>query len=99
MSWDGRLRRFVCAGYAGALIDRRRATELLGTMMGGYNVEPLVALLDDDELAETAAAQLTGLQAQLDSRKAERDLTQTDLTAVKKLFKKVGKFFKRSVCR
>ncbi|MEM7749279.1 MAG: HlyD family type I secretion periplasmic adaptor subunit [Pseudomonadota bacterium] len=37
---------------------------------------------------EQLTAQLTGLQAQLDSRKAERDLTQTDLAAVKKLFKK-----------
>ena len=37
------------------LIDRKHATQLLGTMMGGYNVETLVALLDDSELAETAA--------------------------------------------
>ncbi|MEM9355061.1 MAG: HlyD family type I secretion periplasmic adaptor subunit [Pseudomonadota bacterium] len=37
---------------------------------------------------EQLTAQLTGLQAQLDSRKAERDLTQTDLAAVKKLFQK-----------
>ena len=36
------------------LIDRARATELLGTMAGGYNVAPLVELLDDSELAETA---------------------------------------------
>ncbi|WP_417066654.1 bifunctional aconitate hydratase 2/2-methylisocitrate dehydratase [Niveibacterium terrae] len=37
------------------LIDRRRATELLATMLGGYNVEPLIALLDDDALAPVAA--------------------------------------------
>ncbi len=37
---------------------------------------------------EQLTAQLTGLQAQLGSRKAERDLTQTDLTAVKTLFDK-----------
>ena len=49
------------------LIDRRRATELLGTMMGGYNVEPLVALLDDPELAEVAAAQLTGTLLMFDA--------------------------------
>lgn len=40
------------------LIDKRHATELLGTMMGGYNVQPLVNLLDDDELAPIAAEQL-----------------------------------------
>ena len=37
------------------LVDRQRATELLGTMLGGYNVQPLVDLLDDADVAETAA--------------------------------------------
>ncbi|MDX1594720.1 MAG: bifunctional aconitate hydratase 2/2-methylisocitrate dehydratase [Gammaproteobacteria bacterium] len=40
------------------LVDRTRAVELLGTMLGGYNVQPLVDLLDDPDLAETAAAGL-----------------------------------------
>ncbi len=40
------------------LIDKKKATELLGTMQGGYNVEPLVALLDDSEVAELAAKAL-----------------------------------------
>ncbi len=40
------------------LLDRRRATELLGTMLGGYNVQPLVDLLDDAEVADTAATAL-----------------------------------------
>ncbi|MEO6170565.1 MAG: bifunctional aconitate hydratase 2/2-methylisocitrate dehydratase, partial [Lysobacter sp.] len=38
-----------------ALITRERATELLGTMLGGYNVAPLVQLLDDPLLAPIAA--------------------------------------------
>ena len=29
------------------LIDKAKATELLGTMLGGYNIEPLIELLDD----------------------------------------------------
>ena len=37
------------------LIDRKQAAELLGTMLGGYNIEPLIKLLDDEELAPTAA--------------------------------------------
>ena len=41
-----------------ALIDAKRAVELLGTMMGGYNIQPLVELLDDAELGEIAAEQL-----------------------------------------
>jgi aconitate hydratase 2/2-methylisocitrate dehydratase len=40
------------------LIDKARATELLGTMAGGYNVGPLVELLDDTELAPIAARAL-----------------------------------------
>ncbi len=37
------------------LIPRARATELLGTMLGGYNVAPLVQLLDDAEVGVAAA--------------------------------------------
>ena len=40
------------------LIDRAGAVALLGNMHGGYNVETLVKLLDDDELAATAAQEL-----------------------------------------
>ena len=40
------------------LIDRKRATELLGTMQGGYNIASLVELLDDAELGAVAAEQL-----------------------------------------
>ncbi len=40
------------------LIDKTRAVQLLGTMPGGYNIEPLIALLDDAELAALAATQL-----------------------------------------
>ena len=38
-----------------ALISRERATELLGTRLGGYNVAPLVELLDDAALGAVAA--------------------------------------------
>ena len=37
------------------LISRARATELLGTMLGGYNVSPLIELLDDAEVGAIAA--------------------------------------------
>ncbi len=37
------------------LISRAKATELLGTMVGGYNVKPLIDLLDDAEVAGVAA--------------------------------------------
>jgi aconitate hydratase 2/2-methylisocitrate dehydratase len=38
-----------------ALISRQRATELLGTMLGGYNIHPLIELLDDAEVGAIAA--------------------------------------------
>ncbi|MDO9196412.1 bifunctional aconitate hydratase 2/2-methylisocitrate dehydratase [Rhodoferax sp.] len=37
------------------LISREKATELLGTMLGGYNISPLVDLLDDAVVAQVAA--------------------------------------------
>ena len=38
-----------------ALVSKAKATELLGTMVGGYNVHPLIELLDDAEVAGVAA--------------------------------------------
>src|SRR3954467_12580338 len=36
-------------------LPKPKATELLGTMVGGYNVKPLIDLLDDREVAQIAA--------------------------------------------
>lgn len=41
------------------LITPSRAVELLGTMYGGYNVQPLVQLLEDTKLGALAADQLS----------------------------------------
>jgi aconitate hydratase 2 / 2-methylisocitrate dehydratase len=38
-----------------AIISREKATELLGTMLGGYNIGPLVDLLDDAQVGKVAA--------------------------------------------
>ncbi|SFM08420.1 bifunctional aconitate hydratase 2/2-methylisocitrate dehydratase [Variovorax sp. OV329] len=38
-----------------SLISRARATELLGTMLGGYNISPLIDLLGDAEVGAVAA--------------------------------------------
>ncbi|SHO55310.1 bifunctional aconitate hydratase 2/2-methylisocitrate dehydratase [Vibrio quintilis] len=59
---------YVKAGFLAAvakgevnspLIDRVKAAELLGTMQGGYNIEPLVSFLDDEVLASTAVTALS----------------------------------------
>ncbi|MCE2690428.1 MAG: bifunctional aconitate hydratase 2/2-methylisocitrate dehydratase [Rubrivivax sp.] len=41
-----------------ALLPREKATELLGTMVGGYNVHPLIELLDDPSTGPVAAQAL-----------------------------------------
>ncbi|MET0106873.1 MAG: bifunctional aconitate hydratase 2/2-methylisocitrate dehydratase, partial [Sedimenticola sp.] len=41
------------------LIERVRAMELLGTMLGGYNIAPMIEALDDEALAATAAQALS----------------------------------------
>jgi aconitate hydratase 2/2-methylisocitrate dehydratase len=41
------------------LITRSHAVELLGTMLGGYNVQPLVQLLEDSQLGALAGEQLS----------------------------------------
>lgn len=38
-----------------SLISREKATELLGTMLGGYNLTPLIDLLDDAQVGAVAA--------------------------------------------
>jgi len=40
-------------------ITREYATELLGTMLGGYNIQPLIDCLDDDATASIAADALS----------------------------------------
>ncbi|WP_100639776.1 bifunctional aconitate hydratase 2/2-methylisocitrate dehydratase [Marinobacter salexigens] len=40
------------------LLDKPKAVQLLGMMQGGYNIETLVDLLDDSDLAELAGEQL-----------------------------------------
>jgi aconitate hydratase 2/2-methylisocitrate dehydratase len=58
---------YVKAGFLSAivngevvcnLIDKQTAVKLLGNMHGGYNIETLIALLDDEELAGLAAEEL-----------------------------------------
>jgi len=59
---------YVKAGFLAAitrgedsspLIDKVKAVEILGTMLGGYNIQPLIACLDDAETADAAVAALS----------------------------------------
>ena len=58
---------YIKAGFLAAIakgdanspiIDKQHAVKLLGTMLGGYNIQTLVGLLDDAELGELAGEQL-----------------------------------------
>lgn len=48
-------------------LNRQQATHLLGTMLGGYNIQPLIDLLDDTGLANTAAEALKHTLLMFDS--------------------------------
>jgi aconitate hydratase 2/2-methylisocitrate dehydratase len=59
---------YVKAGFLAAIakgevsspiLDAARATELLGTMLGGYNIAPLIDLLDNEALAPIAVKALS----------------------------------------
>ncbi|SKC33327.1 Aconitate hydratase 2 [Photobacterium piscicola] len=67
---------YVKAGFLAAittgeaqspLVDKTKAAQLLGTMQGGYNIEPLVSLLDDTELAPIAVSALSHTLLMFDS--------------------------------
>ena len=53
------------------LVSKAEATELLGTMLGGYNIEPMIQLLDDEELGPIAAKGL-GVRGQTTSSTSPR---------------------------
>ncbi len=52
------LNDIVQGNVACSVISKTEAIEILGTMMGGYNVSPLVEALKIDEVAQAAAEQL-----------------------------------------
>ena len=67
---------YVKAGFLAAittgeaqspLVTKAKAAQLLGTMQGGYNIEPLVSLLDDVELAPIAVTALSHTLLMFDS--------------------------------
>ena len=67
---------YVKAGFLAALakgetnsplLDKKKALELLGTMLGGYNIQPMIDLLDDAEQGALAAEQLKGTLLMFDA--------------------------------
>ena len=67
---------YVKAGFLAAIskgetsspiLSAQQATELLGTMLGGYNIQPMIDLLDNDELSSSAASGLSNTLLMFDA--------------------------------
>ena len=65
------------------LISKSEATKLLGTMLGGYNVEPLISLLDDNEVGSVAVKALSNTLLIFDALYDLIDLAKTSPGAKK----------------
>lgn len=63
------------------LIDKVKAVQILGTMIGGYNVQPLIAALSDSDLADEAACALSGLTYIYDAAQQLVDLAKSNAAA------------------
>ena len=64
-------------------ISKEDAVEILGTMLGGYNIQPLIDCLEIDELADDAAAVLSNTLLIFDSFNDIFELSKTNEHAKK----------------
>jgi aconitate hydratase 2/2-methylisocitrate dehydratase len=87
---------YVKAGFLAALakgettsplISRVKALELLGTMLGGYNIQPLIDALKDDELAPTAVNALKHTLLMFDAFHDVKDLAESGNTFAAQILK------------
>jgi aconitate hydratase 2/2-methylisocitrate dehydratase len=67
------------------LVARVDAVKILGTMLGGYNVTPLIEALSDAELAEEAAKALSGMTLVYDGFERVLELSKNNAAAKKVL--------------
>jgi len=65
------------------LITCESATSLLGTMLGGYNVQPLISLLNNEEVGDTAVEALSNTLLIFDSFHDVFELSKTNERAKK----------------
>ena len=66
-----------------SLITCESATRLLGTMLGGYNVQPLISLLNNEEVGDTAVEALSNTLLIFDSFHDVLELSKTNERAKK----------------
>ena len=66
-----------------SLITCESATKLLGTMLGGYNVQPLISLLNNEEVGDSAVEALSNTLLIFDSLHDVLELSKTNERAKK----------------
>ncbi|MCM1986137.1 bifunctional aconitate hydratase 2/2-methylisocitrate dehydratase [Methanococcoides seepicolus] len=67
------------------LIDKKEATRILGTMIGGYNVKYLIEALGDAEVADETTCALSGITLVYDAFEDVLELSKTNDAARKVL--------------
>lgn len=77
------LAQILSGNKKSGLIDKKKAVKILGTMIGGYNVQPLIGALSIAELAEDAAVALSGMTYVYDAAQQVIDLAKTNAAAKK----------------
>jgi aconitate hydratase 2 / 2-methylisocitrate dehydratase len=73
----------VAGSLTSPLVFKKDAVQILGTMLGGYNVAPLVAALKDAELAEAAVTALSGITLVYDAFDEVLALSKNNASAKK----------------
>ena len=68
-----------------SLISKEKAAELLGTMLGGYNIAPMIELLDDESLAPIVVKGLSSTLLMFDAFYDVEEKAQAGNTHAKKV--------------
>ena len=79
------LGKLLKGAVSSPLINKKDAVKILGTMIGGYNVKPLVDALKDAELADDAACALSGITLVYDAFDEVAALAKSNAAAKKVL--------------
>ena len=79
----GFLAEILKGSKSSPLIDKQKAVQILGTMIGGYNVQPLIAALSDAAVADQAAVALSGMTYVYDAAAQVIELSKSNAAAKK----------------
>jgi aconitate hydratase 2/2-methylisocitrate dehydratase len=79
----GFLAQILSGDKKSPLINKKQAVKILGTMIGGYNVQPLIGALSNTELAEDAAIALSGMTYVYDAAQQVIELAKSNAAAKK----------------